>query len=515
MDLGMQVSLALALDTPLPTPSGWTTMGDVKVGDTLFDEQGKQCKVTLTTETRYDRPCYRVLFSDGSEIVADADHKWYVESDTPFDKPNTYSCKRFPQAGVINTEQMAKTFKYGKPNKYGKQQNRYAIPATKALDLPDVDLPVDPYVLGIWLGDGSLCSTQYTMQEADAVIVSREFELVGYVCEERTRITGQSDDTITTHIRLASDNKSICSRGHNKNTAGTIQMGQTAYCAECHRQNCKFNRHNALGIAVSRDAPRPRDTLSKRLTDLNLLGHQKTIPPPYLRASQKQRMALLQGLMDTDGHITMKGRAGFTNTSRSLIEGFVELVTSLGFKPTISHRSGKTITSFNPKYPDRTYQGTEQWVVSFLAYNDKPIARLPRKFERQKEPERASETRRRRIVGVESVPSVPVRCLQVDSPNHLFLAGRSMIPTHNTETFNIVAADMVADGLPTIGSDDIYWMSRLFHSNPNDLDNMVHKIGRARLLGRLGVWLNGRGLVRTNRQAVRVWMKGLAITHIK
>ena len=77
-----QVGKALALDTPIPTPGGWTTMGEIRVGDVIFDERGRPCRVTAATGVMMDRPCYRVRFSDGSSIIADADHLWAVESDT-------------------------------------------------------------------------------------------------------------------------------------------------------------------------------------------------------------------------------------------------------------------------------------------------------------------------------------------------------------------------------------------------------------------------------------------------
>ena len=67
---------ALALDTPIPTPRGWTTMGEVQVGDEVFDENGHPCAVTAATPVMYGRPCYEVEFSDGTVIVADAEHLW-------------------------------------------------------------------------------------------------------------------------------------------------------------------------------------------------------------------------------------------------------------------------------------------------------------------------------------------------------------------------------------------------------------------------------------------------------
>jgi replicative DNA helicase len=78
-----QVGKALALDTPLATPTGWTTMGDVQVGDILFDETGAPCRVTGATDVMLNRSCFRVRFSDGSTIIADADHLWAVDSDIP------------------------------------------------------------------------------------------------------------------------------------------------------------------------------------------------------------------------------------------------------------------------------------------------------------------------------------------------------------------------------------------------------------------------------------------------
>uniref|UniRef100_UPI000DD3D745 replicative DNA helicase n=1 Tax=Kribbella monticola TaxID=2185285 RepID=UPI000DD3D745 len=70
---------ALALDTPLPTPTGWTTMGEVAVGDELIDADGRPTRVVAATEVMYDRPCFELTFSDGSTLVADGNHQWVVE----------------------------------------------------------------------------------------------------------------------------------------------------------------------------------------------------------------------------------------------------------------------------------------------------------------------------------------------------------------------------------------------------------------------------------------------------
>ena len=73
------VGKALALDTPLPTPDGWTTMGEVAVGDELLGADGQPTRVVAATEIMLGRPCYEVEFSDGTVIVADAEHQWLTD----------------------------------------------------------------------------------------------------------------------------------------------------------------------------------------------------------------------------------------------------------------------------------------------------------------------------------------------------------------------------------------------------------------------------------------------------
>jgi hypothetical protein len=91
-----QVGKALALDTPIPTPEGWTTMGKIKPGDMVFDETGRPCRVTFATNVMVGRPCFRVVFSDGSSLIADADHLWQVQSDTPVPDEQQGTAKPHP-----------------------------------------------------------------------------------------------------------------------------------------------------------------------------------------------------------------------------------------------------------------------------------------------------------------------------------------------------------------------------------------------------------------------------------
>jgi hypothetical protein len=160
-------------------------------------------------------------------------------------------------------------------------------------------------------------------------------------------------------------------------------------------------------------------TLSRRLTDLGM-REGKYVPRAYLEAGVSQRLALLQGLMDTDGFVDdVAGRCEFTSTNEGIADGVVELAASLGFRPVKSvGRASLNGVDHGPKHR-----------IKFTP--DRPVFRLPRKLARQK-PAHARYHRFRTIDVVREVRSVPVRCIQVASPSGLFLATRSFIPTHNS-----------------------------------------------------------------------------------
>ena len=127
---------ALALDTPIPTPTGWTTMGDLRVGDLVLDDQGRPTTVEFTSEVFTDHRCYEIRFDDGSTIVADAGHRWFVHEghDT--------------SGAVLTTEHLVALGVHDR-----RRAPRWWVPVA-ALRLPPADLGVDPYALGRSLGDG-------------------------------------------------------------------------------------------------------------------------------------------------------------------------------------------------------------------------------------------------------------------------------------------------------------------------------------------------------------------------
>jgi len=153
----------------------------------------------------------------------------------------------------------------------------------------------------------------------------------------------------------------------------------------------------------------------------------KHIPAMYLRASEAQRRSLLAGLLDTDGTVTPTGSVQFCVTSRCLAEDVRELIVSLGYRCGLSRKRVK----------GRTADTSTAYILTFSTVDD--VFRLERKRLLHKERKGPGRTGKRLINAVRPVPSVPVRCVQVDSSDHLYLASRSMVPTHNS-TFGLDVA---------------------------------------------------------------------------
>lgn len=357
------IGKALALDTLIPTPTGWAYMGDICEGDEVFDENGDICRVVGTSRVFNGHDCFEITFADGETIVSDADHQWTLDekqSGGYFKKKTVTTRDMFDRGTVLRV------------TKEGYIRHRYRLPVAKALNLPDTYLPVDPYVLGAWLGDGNSDSPNFTVHQDDYDELRASIENAGLF---------------------------VLNSQYHTNSNTTIRM---------------YVSSNPVGGKGTL-------TLLKKLRDLNVLGN-KHIPSMYLRSSEKQRLALLQGLMDTDGTVSKAGVCSFSNTKKELIDGVCELVASLGFKFSCYKKqariSGRDCGSY--------------WEITFTPIGCS-VFRLTRKNVRlKKETPIASRTKTRYITNIRRVASVSTKCISVDSPSRLYLAGKKMIPTHNS-----------------------------------------------------------------------------------
>ena len=158
------IGKALALDTPLATPTGWTTMGEVAVGDHLLDASGRPTRVVAATDVMGGRPCYEVTFSDGTVIVADAEHQWLTDTRA------SRRSDRVP-AAVRTTEEIAATVRTPTADR----RANHSVDVAAPLQLPEQDLPVPPYALGVWLGDGTSDSASFTSADPEvAALIESE-----------------------------------------------------------------------------------------------------------------------------------------------------------------------------------------------------------------------------------------------------------------------------------------------------------------------------------------------------
>jgi len=261
------------------------------------------------------------------------------------------------------------------------QQAEFAVHVAGPLSLPPADLPVDPYVLGAWLGDGSSSGAQIAQGESEA-------------CTDEHGLTDQ-EFLIEQLVNAGIDASASTSSSVVINTRGLMTKLRTA----------------------------------------GVLGN-KHIPMAYLRASADQRLSLLQGLMDTDGTIDIDGSCELCLCDEQLITGALELIRSLGIKASLS--SGPAVlTEPDPERPGhkrRRVTGT-RWRVNFTT--TMPVFRLPRKLARL--PEKVRETQQWIYIDdIVPVPTQPARCITVDSPDHTYLV-KGFIPTHNTVTMLYLA----------------------------------------------------------------------------
>lgn len=403
----------LALDTPLPTPQGWTTMGQIQTQDQVFDERGVPCNVVFVSEVFHNRACYRITLSDGATFVADHAHRWHVLDAFPGHGGKRRGSKG-PRGRTITTHELHDTYLRG-------TRRRYSIPVACALDLSAVDLPVAPYALGAWLANGQIGANQLTYHDDDAAEIVGLLQAAGESARPRKMAWSHGQ---ATNIIVGEGQPGHCLRGHCLEERGWFRNRDgVIVCRECHRQHAM---HHKYGRAM--DPVLPHRQLLKRLQGLGVTA-AKHIPVAYLRASVSQRLELLRGLMDADGSITKNGRCEYSTVSPDLKAGVLELVRSLGLKPVCYKARRKGFGTDGAKREGCHYR------ISFLAYRDTAVFGLTRKRDRQpcREDGKPGVVGVRRVVSVEPVESVPVRCIGVDSPSHLYLAGRCMVPTHNTE----------------------------------------------------------------------------------
>lgn len=362
----------------LPTPNGYTQVGDIKVGDYVYDENGYPVKV-IGVYPQGKKHLYEAVFSDGTHVPCNDEHIWSVRGRWTHYKDGPYqnmTLRELMDAGIHRDQ--------GRGD--GSVVNNWFIPVNEPLHREEVQLPLDPYVLGVLIGDGCLTDTVRTLEISsnDESVIAEVAERIGALGYEQRR-------GCYSWIFLCDAEK----YGHK-------WYQRTDFAGLSDDLACVFGQYSC----------------------------NRAIPAIYKVSSIAQRRLLLQGLMDTDGCITNKDRlsASFSTKSAQLALDVKELATSLGMRASI------TIN-------ERVNKGTEYEVYfridpserrnlflkaqSKLAAFDKGMESRVRKFNRRYDDMALVDV-------IDAETEVEMTCIYVDSPTHLYQVGRNHIVTHNT-----------------------------------------------------------------------------------
>jgi replicative DNA helicase len=349
------------LDAKVRTPHGWSEMGALQVGDALASIDGRPSIVTGVYPQGV-RQVYRISFSDGRSAEACAEHLWRVYY------------RDWPQPRILSTQKLLEML--GKK----RYQHRLWIDQVSGDFGTSEPLPVDPWVLGALLGDGSLSGHTIFFTTADEEMVERMAELVAPAVGMHKHMGSRHDWTLS----------------RTRAEAGRNRWGWS---------------------------PHP---LQKALRELGLWGlhsYEKHIPRLYRNACRQARLSLLQGLLDTDGWVEKFGAVRFCTTSYRLARDVVELVRSLGGCCTLTDKR----TTYT--YAGAVKAGRIAYVLNISHPDPRSLFRISHKRDRL--PERPTRLRRPVITSIVPSRVVPTQCISVSHPSKLYIIDDYVV-THNT-----------------------------------------------------------------------------------
>lgn len=343
----LQIGKALSDDTPILTYNrGWANHGDIVPGDYVYGVDGTPREVLAVTGSSV-MELRRVHFDGKASLLASRGHRWSgVRRYHPVNYRKTGVNWEWRE-GTCSTDDLAAL--QGDSDRM--PMRSFRLPSIEAPLRDLADLPIDPYILGFWLGDGSSWSGLITKGKQDADWLNT----LGY---------------------------------------------QIVPNGKCHMVRIEGLTELLGGAGLYRN---------------------KHVPEEYLLACTYQRRALLQGLLDSDGHCSPKGAVEFSNTNRDLVDAVAFLAASLGYKATIS---GPQVGTLNG-VAKLTY-----WRVTFMSDASNPVFLMPRKADRQNVSPQ-DVTKHHFVQRITDAGFGWAQCLTVDGG--MYLAGRELIPTHNCD----------------------------------------------------------------------------------
>lgn len=374
------VGKAQPLSSKILTPNGWVNMGEIKIGSEVIGSDGNPQKV-LGVYPQGVREIYKVSFNDGTSTLCDNEHLWAVNSRNNRTNNTTITVDgKRKHIKVPNFEYNLLTLNEIRKNYKVKSGLNYRIPVFGGVEFNDKQLPVDPYLLGVLIGDGSLSDGGVRFTSVDKELIN---DISNIVTSNYERLSlKQVSDTITYSI--------------------TGKAG---------RKNELFQQIKEWG--------------------LNVTSEHKFIPQDYKTTSVEQRISILQGLMDTDGYASKIGRLQFTTTSKQLSEDLRELVLSLGGFCRVKEKIPKY------KYLNEVKNGKLSFILT-ISFSDSEIKpfRLSRKQERVIYRDKYKNNKY--ISSISYSHDEEAQCIYVENDDHLYVTD-DYILTHNTTALTIIA----------------------------------------------------------------------------
>lgn len=359
----------------IPTPTGNRVWGSLRPGDYVFGRNGKPTRVLEVFDNGV-KDIYRVTFDDGTSTLCGAEHLWTVRGRAARRYDREHGLEQPTWQTLTTTELLKKRIKL--PHGKCSPLRQWELPKIDPVEYTQKDLPVHPYIMGMWLGDG--CRTNLDINSTHTEVIHKIRELA---------------DVSVHHNKSRPGSKTIVVHG-----------------------------------------------LRRHLESLGLWGHKsstKFIPQIYLEASIEDRLELFRGLMDSDGECKQEGQLCFGSTSKALVDGMGFLIRSLGGKARTNRKVKKTFyrDKQGNKVPCKDFYRVSIAMPSGVV----PFLSVPKRAERYNgiSEERYLT---RWIDSIELTETKEeCMCITVEAEDGLYLTN-DFIVTHNTSTLCAMASQL-------------------------------------------------------------------------
>lgn len=381
------VGKAQPLDAKILTPNGWTTMGEINIGDDVLTPTGKISKV-IGVYPQGEKNIYKISFKDGRSTEACGEHLWKVYG-VPVGK------ERKKSWSILNTLDIK--------DKLENTSYKLKIPLVSENIIRDenINYVINPYLMGLLLGDGHFGKYELSLTTDDNEIVENVEKIIG--SDYKLSVNGNGIKTNTYRINISED--------------------------KLNEKRTKYNKNDRIHQLLEE-----ADLLQLTETKSN----NKFIPEKYKKGSLTQKISLLQGLMDSDGTVTKTGTLQYSSVSYKLIKDMQELIWSIG-----------GVASISEKQTYYTYKGVKKlgqvsYILSIRYHSPKNLFLLERKKEKVPNNYQYSKTLKNNIVKIELIGKKEAKCIMIEDNNHLYITDNYIV-THNTSIVEGLA-QLIKDG---------------------------------------------------------------------